>query len=93
MNKTAAVILALVAASIDLSLASAVRAEDKPVTQSSPSTAPTPNHDNMMGGDMQGMMEMMGKMGQMMEKCDKMMQTTIDPQKDKSGSSKPDGRG
>ncbi len=90
MNKTAAVILALVAASIDLSLASAVRAEDKPVTQSSPSTVPTPNHDNMMGGDMQGMMKMMG---QMMDKCDKMMQTSIDHQKEKSGSSKPDGRG
>jgi hypothetical protein len=93
MNKTAAVILTLLATSFGVSLASAVRAEDQPVPQSSQSPAPKSAHDNMMGGDMPGMMKMMGQMTQMMEKCDKMMQTTLDHQKEKAGSSKTDGRG
>jgi hypothetical protein len=92
MNKTAAVILTLLATSFGVSLASAVRAEDQPVPQSSQPTSPKSTHDNMMGGDMPGMMKMMGQMTQMMEKCDKMMQTTID-QKEKAGPSKTDGRG
>ena len=93
MNKTAAVILTLLATSFGVSLASAVRADDQPAPQTSQLTAPQSTHDNMMGGDMPGMMKMMGQMTQMMEKCDKMMQTTIDHQKEKAGSPKTDGRG
>jgi hypothetical protein len=33
----------------------------------------------MMGGDMAGMMKMMGQMGQMMEACSKMMQGSASP--------------
>ncbi len=47
----------------------------------------------MMGGDTQGMMKMMGQMTKMMEKCDQMMQTKIDDQKEKTASPKKDRRG
>jgi hypothetical protein len=94
MKNSAALILTLLAAGFSGSIASAVRAEDQPpVPQSSQPAAPKTTHDNMMGSDMPGMMKMMGQMTQMMEKCDKMMQSTMDHQKEKARSSKTDGRG
>src|SRR6266516_3827077 len=59
----------------------------------SQSPAPKDQDGMMMGGDTQGMMKMMGQMTKMMEKCDQMMQTRIDDQKEKTGSPKKDRRG
>ena len=70
-----------------------VRAEDQPAAPPSQNPAPKDHDGMMMGGDMQGMMKMMGQMNKMMEKCDQMMQTKIDDQKDKTGSPKRDRRG
>ena len=93
MKKIVILSLALLATGVGMSLPGLVRAEDQPAAPSSPSAAPKADHDNMMGGDMQGMTKMMGQMNKMMEKCDQMMQTKIDDQKGKTGSPKTDRRG
>ena len=92
MKKIVILSLALLATGVG-SLPGLVRAEDQPVAPSSQNAAPKADHDNMMGGDMQGTMKMMGQMNKMMEKCDQMMQTKIDDQKEKTGSPKTDHRG
>lgn len=69
MKKIAILSLALLALGVGMSLPVTVRAEDQPTAPNSASK----NHDGMMGGDMQGMMKMMGQMTKMMEKCDHMM--------------------
>lgn len=93
MKKIAILSLALLAASVGVSLPDTVRAEEPPAASSPQNTTPKTDHDNMMGGDMQGMMKMMGQMTKMMEKCDQMMQTKTDDQKEKTGSPKTDRRG
>jgi len=92
MKKIAILSLTLFAAGVGMSLPGMVRAEDRPAATSSQNSAPK-DHDSMMGDDMQGMMKMMGQMTKMMEKCDQMMQTKIDDQKEKTGSPKTDRRG
>jgi hypothetical protein len=93
MKKIAILSVALLATALGMSVPGMVRAEDQPSAPSSPSAAPKADHDSMMGGDMQGMMKMMGNMTKMMERCDQMMQTKIDDQKGKTGSPKTDQRG
>ena len=93
MKKIVILSLALLATGVGMSLPGLGRAEDQPAAPSSQNAAPKADHDNMMGGDMQGMMKMMGQMNKMMEKCDQMMQTKIDDQKGKTGSPKTDHRG
>ena len=92
MKKIAILSLALLATGVGMSLPGTVRAEDQPSAPPSQNSTPK-DHDGMMGGDMQGMMKMMGQMTKMMEKCDQMMQTKIDDQKEKRGSPKRDRRG
>ena len=90
MQKIAILSLALLATGVGMSVPSMVRAEDQPAAQN---PAPKVHDGMMMDGDMQGMMKMMGQMTKMMEKCDQMMQTKIDDQKEKTGSPKTDRRG
>lgn len=92
MKKIAILSLALLVTGFGMSLPGMVRAQDRPAAPSTQNAAPK-DHEGMMGGDMQGMMKMMNQMTKMMEKCDQMMQTKIDGQKDKMGSPKSDGRG
>ena len=70
MRKTITTALAALALGIG---AAAVHAQDQtaPKTSAPPATM---NHDAMMGGDMAGMMKMMGQMSEMMEQCKTMMQ-------------------
>ena len=91
MKKIAILSLTLLATGVGMSLSGTVRAEDQPSAPSSQNSAPK-DHDGMMGGDMQDM-KMMGQMSKMMEKCDQMMQTKIDGQKEKTGAPKTDRRG
>jgi hypothetical protein len=65
-----------------MALTPIVRAEDT-------SKPASPSDHGTMGGDMQGMMNMMGQMTKMMENCNRMMEIR---QNDK-GSTKKDGRG
>jgi len=93
MQKIAILSLALLTTGVGMSLPGMVRAEDRPAAPSSQNPAPKDQDDMMMGGDTQGMMKMMGQMTKMMEKCDQMMQTRIDDQKEKTGSPKKERRG
>jgi len=93
MKKIAILTLALLATGVGMSLSGMVRAEDQPAAPPSQNSAPKDHDGMMMGGDMQGMMKMMGQMTKMMEKCDQMMQTKIDDQKVKPGSPKKEHRG
>ena len=92
MKKIATLILSLLAIGVGMSVSGMVRAEDQPAAPSSQNTAPK-DHDDMMGGNMQGMMKAMGQMTKMMETCDHMMQTRIDDQKEKTESPKTGHRG
>lgn len=89
--KIAILSLTLLATAVGMSLPGMVRAQDQPAAPSQ--NAAPKGHEGMMGGDMQGMMKMMNQMTKMMEKCDQMMQTKMDGQKEKTGSPKTDGRG
>jgi hypothetical protein len=60
MKKIAILSLTLLATGAGMSLPGLVRAEDQSAAPSSPTAAP--KADNRMGGDMQGMMKMMGNM-------------------------------
>ncbi len=93
MQKIAILSLALLATGVGMSLPGMLRAEDQPAAPSSQNPAPKDHDRMMMGGDMQGMMKMMGQMTKMMEKCDQMMQTKIDDQKEKTGSPTRDRHG
>jgi hypothetical protein len=75
MKKYTTVSFVVLAVSVGLALTPAVRAQDAAPPQKPPAA------NGMMGGDMQGMMKMMGQMHQMMENCNRMMQSKDDPQK------------
>lgn len=70
-----------------LALAPALHAQETPKAVNPPATT---DH-GMMGGDMKGMMNMMGEMNKMMENCNRMMQTKDDRQNKEPA--KKDGRG
>lgn len=52
-----------------------------------PAAAEAADH-GMAGGDMKGMMNMMGQMSQMMENCNRMMQAMADGKSDKAPEDK-----
>lgn len=73
---------AVLAVSVGLALTPVVRAQDATTPQKPPAA------NGMMGGDMQGMMNMMGQMNKMMENCNRMMQSKDEksaPEKDRKG--------
>lgn len=87
MKRAARLSLALLVVGGALAFTPAVRAQQTPPTPAPPAAS---DH-GMMGGDMRGMMNMMGEMNKMMENCNRMMQTRHNRQNTDPG--KKDGRG
>jgi protein CpxP len=69
--------LAAAALATGLALSPVLRAQETPAAPQRPGMM---DHGGMMGGDMSGMMKMMGQMSQMMEQCTRMMQSMNDRQ-------------
>jgi hypothetical protein len=89
MKKIAVLSLALLAASVGMSISGVVRAEDQPAAPSSQTAAPKSDSDGMKEGMKDGNMNgmKMEGMGKMKGNCDKMMQSKMDD-KEKTDSSK-----
>ena len=88
MTKLATLSLGTLAAGVVFALTPLVHAQGTPPA---PTPPPAVSDHGKMGGDMKGMMNMMGQMSQMMENCNRMMQQKEDglpgnnPKKDREG--------